>query len=281
MGFDLILSQGRVADRTPGAIKGAALTAAAIEPLIDGDRRVIGAPSPMADDDWTASLPQAHPTLAGLRDAIGRSLGNGRVPVMVANTCPASLASLPVAAAALPDVTVLWIDAHGDFNTPDTTGSGYLGGMVLSAACGLWDSGHGAGLRPGRIVVVGGRDIDAAEGELMRRHGVRVVSPAEATPERILREAGAGPVWVHVDWDALEPGFVPAAYTVPGGLTPAQVKAIFEALPPPRIAGIELAEFEAGDDEARNAQATAIILDTVAPLFAGGRQSKQESGGKA
>jgi arginase/N-omega-hydroxy-L-arginine amidinohydrolase len=59
------------------------------------------------------------------------------------------------------------------------------------------------------------------------------------------------------------------------------VTAIFEALPPERSAGIELAEFEAGDDEARNAQATAIILDTVAPLFAGGRQSKQESGGKA
>jgi len=45
------------------------------------------------------------------------------------------------------------------------------------------------------------------------------------------------------------------------------VKAIFEALPPARIAGIELAEFEAGDDEARDAQAASVILDVVAPLL--------------
>ena len=269
MRFDLILSQGRIADRTPGAIKGAALLSSLLEPFIDGDRRVIGTPSPASDDDWTTSLPQAARTLAGLRDAVAQSLANDRVPVMVANTCSASLATLPVVAAARPEATLLWIDAHGDFNTPETTDSGYLGGMVLAGACGLWDSGHGAGLRPERIVVAGARDIDAAEGELMRRHGVRIVPPAEATPERILREVGGGPVWVHIDWDALEPGFVPAAYAVPDGLAPAQVKAVLAALPARQIAGIELAEFEAGDDEARNMQAAEIILEIVAPLFAG------------
>lgn len=45
------------------------------------------------------------------------------------------------------------------------------------------------------------------------------------------------------------------------------MKAIFEALPPAQIAGIELAEFEAGDDEARDAQAASVILDVVAPLL--------------
>lgn len=43
---------------------------------------------------------------------------------------------------------VLWIDAHVEFNTPDTTDSGYLGGMVLAAVCGLWGSGHSAGRDP-------------------------------------------------------------------------------------------------------------------------------------
>ena len=268
MRFDLILSQGRIADRTQGALKGAALTAALIEKLIDGDRRVIGTPSPAAEDDWTASLSQAAGTLGGLREAVRASLDAGREPVMVANTCSASLASLPVVAERLPGATLLWIDAHGDFNTPDTTPSGFLGGMVLAAACGLWDSGHGAGLKPGQVIVVGARDIDAAEGEAMRRHGVRAIPPAEATPQRIAAEIGDAPVWVHIDWDALEPGFVPAAYKVGGGLTPAQVKAMLAALPPAQVAGIELAEFEAGDDEAGNAQAGAVILDIVAPLFA-------------
>jgi arginase family enzyme len=40
-----------------------------------------------------------------------------------------------------PDAKIVWFDAHGDFNTPETTPTGYLGGMVLSALCGLWESG--------------------------------------------------------------------------------------------------------------------------------------------
>lgn len=269
MPLDLILSQGRIADRTSGAIKGAALVADALLPLVDGARTVIGEPEPGADDDWRQSLPQAAATLAGLQGAVARSLGAGRVPVMVANTCSASLASLPVVARERPDATVLWIDAHGDFNTPETTGSSYLGGMVLAAACGLWDSGHGAGLRSRQVVLIGARDIDEAEGELLARHGVRIVPPAEATPQRIAGEIGDTPVWVHLDWDALEPGFVPAAYKVPGGLTPAEVGAIFEAIPAARIAGVELAEFEASGDAARDAAAVDIARDLTATLLKG------------
>lgn len=267
--LDLILSQGRVADRTSGALKGAALAADALLPLVGGAKTVIGEPEPATDDDWRQSLPQAAATLAGLQGAIARSLGAGRIPVMVANTCSASLASLPVVARERPDATVLWIDAHGDFNTPATTGSGYLGGMVLAAACGLWDSGHGAGLRPGQVVLVGARDIDKAEGDLLARHGVRIVPPAEATPERVAREIGDAPVWIHLDWDALEPGFVPAAYKVPGGLTPAGVRAIFEAIPVARIAGVELSEFEASGDAARDAAAVDVIRDVAAALLTG------------
>lgn len=268
MTFDLIVSQGRIADRTPGAIRGAALTADALEPLIKGKRTDIGNPVEPVTDDWRVSLPQAQETLTGLRAAINETLERGRVPLMVANTCSASLASLPVAAKARTDAVVLWIDAHGDFNTPETTDSGYLGGMVLAAACGLWDSGHGAGLRPEQVIVLGARDIDRAEDELLRHAGVRVIPPAEATPDAVLRAIGQAPVWIHLDWDSLEPGFVPAAYKVPSGLLPGQIKAIFAALPSEQIAGIELAEFEAFEDEEQNGKALAIILDTVSPLFA-------------
>lgn len=269
--FDLIVSQGRIGDRTPGAIRGAALAARALQSLIGGEPTVIGAPrgapEPAARDDWRQSLPQAAATLAGLQRAVAASLAAGRIPFMVANTCPASLASLPVVARERPGATVLWIDAHGDFNTPDTTDTGYLGGMVLAAACGLWDSGHGAGLDPKRVVLIGARDIDGAEGELLRRNGVRIVPPAEATPDRIAHEIGDAPVWIHLDWDALEPGFVPAAYKVPGGLTPDQVKAIFEAVPAGRIAGVELAEFEAGGDAEKDAAAVAIVRDVADALL--------------
>ncbi len=91
---------------------------------------------------------------------------------------PCNLATLPEVAARYPEAVVLWIDAHGDFNTPKTTGSGYLGGMVLSAACGLWDSGHRAGLDPHHVALVGARDIDPDERALLKEAGVSVLPPS-------------------------------------------------------------------------------------------------------
>lgn len=267
MAFDLIISQGRIADRTPGAITGAAEAARAIENLYGLQGRRFGSAAPAVTDDWRASLPGARETLVELGKAVAFSIDNSRTPVMVANTCSASLASLPVVAQKHPNAIVLWFDAHGDFNTPATTKSGYLGGMVLAAACGLWDSGHGGGLRPEQVILIGGQDVDPLESELLRDAGVRIISPDEAAPESILALVGQAPVWIHVDWDSLEPGYVPAAYRVAGGLLPGQVKAIFAALLPERVVGMELAEFEASSNATENAKAISIILETISPLL--------------
>ncbi|HEV7319744.1 MAG TPA: arginase family protein [Ensifer sp.] len=268
MPYDLILCQGRIADRTPGAIPGAALTAEALSKRTGLRATVIGAPAPAREDDWSESLPEAGQALAGLQHAVAETLQRGSKPLVVANTCSASLATLPVVARKHPDVVVLWIDAHGDFNTPETTESGYLGGMVLSAACGLWDSGHGSGLNPAQIVILGARDIDAPEALLMQRAGIRTLSPAEATPEAMHAIIGDKPVWIHVDWDVLEPDHVPAAYAIKDGLLPGQLRAIFEIIPEAQIAGIELAEFEATQDKLKDAAAIECLLHIVWPLKA-------------
>ena len=133
----VIVSQGRVADRTDGALVGARLTGDALGSLLGVDPVHIGTPTAARDDDWTQSLPAANAVLTELRSALGRALDVGSIPILATNTCAASLATLPEVAERFPDAVVLWIDAHGDFNTPDTTGSGYLGGMALSGACGL------------------------------------------------------------------------------------------------------------------------------------------------
>lgn len=265
--FDLIVSQGRVADRTARTIAGAARTAQAFERLYGIKGNFIGKAAPPANDDWCVSLPQARETLVELSRTIEASIESGNLPIMVANTCSASLASLPIVARNHPDAIVLWIDAHGDFNTPKTTGTGYLGGMVLSAACGLWDSGHGGGLRPEQVILIGARDIDQAEHELLLEAGVRIIPPVEVTPKTVLNAINGARVWIHVDWDVLEPGFVPADYNVPGGLLPAQLRAIFEAIPPTQLVGFELAEFQAPIDDSSSNTALSIILDTFAPLF--------------
>ncbi|MFK0292477.1 arginase family protein [Streptomyces sp. NPDC090442] len=265
--IELIVSQGRVADREPRMIEGAAHLARALEKRYGLTGRFVGEPAPPADDDWTVSLPQARETLNGLGRAVTESIANGNRTALISNTCSASLGTLPVVARELPDAVVLYIDGHGDFNTPETTGTGYLGGMVLAGACGLWDSGHGAGLRPAQAVLVGARDIDDAEGELIARHGVRVLPPARTTPENILDAVGDSPVWVHIDWDVLEPGHVPADYTVPDGLFPEQIRAIFDAIPARQLRGVELAEFNAPLDDDGSARAIETILGMVAPAF--------------
>ncbi|MCI1018096.1 arginase family protein [Microbacterium sp. C5A9] len=265
--FSLIVSQGRVADRTDGALVGARRVGSALSELLDLEQTIIGTPTPAADDDWSVALPQAEATLTGLRHAVTAAIDAGAVPLLATNTCAASLGTLPTVAERHPDAVVLWIDAHGDFNTPDTTDSGYLGGMVVAAACGLWDSGHGAGLDPRQVIIVGGRDIDPAEGELLESAGVTVLSPSASTPERVAELVAGRPVWIHVDWDVLEPGFIPAAYRVADGLLPHQIAAIFAALPTGSVRGVELAEFEAGDAEVPERVSIELILETFQHLI--------------
>lgn len=262
----MIACQGRVADRTPGALLGAKLTAEAIAGSVGVNPQFIGEPEEPAEDGWEASLAAADATLGELSSAVGEVLQAGEFPVVVNNTCAASLATLPEVAGRVPDATVLWIDAHGDFNTPATTDSGYLGGMVLSAACGLWGDREWAKLDPENLILVGTRDVDAKEEALLDRAGVRRISPEEATVDRILEECGGSPLWIHVDWDGLEPGHVPAAYRVPDGLGTDLIRDIFTALDPARVAGLEIAEFEATGDQVADQKALDEILRMVGPF---------------
>jgi arginase/N-omega-hydroxy-L-arginine amidinohydrolase len=265
--MDLIVSQGRIADRAPGMIEGAARTAQALEQRYGVNGRFFGQPTGPVDDGWSVSLPAAKETLTALGQAVSASIAANHLTVMAANTCSASLATLPVVARELPDVVVLWLDGHGDFNTPETTESGYLGGMALSGPCGLWDSGHGAGLDPHQAILIGSRDIDSAERELLDKAGVRIIPPAEATAQRVAQAVGGSRVWVHIDWDVLEPGYIPGDYKVPDGLLPTQIRSILESIPASNILGLELAEFAATTDERTNNEAADSIMDMVAPVF--------------
>ncbi|MFD5214826.1 arginase family protein [Microbacterium sp. NPDC058345] len=264
--IEVIVSQGRVGDRTSGALPGALKTGRALSALLDVSPRLVGTPTAAATDDWSECLPAASATLDGLRDALCDALDAGRVPVLATNTCGASIGTLPTVAQRFPDAVVLWIDAHGDFHTPRTTESGYLGGMALAAACGLWDSGHGAGLNPEQVIIVGGRDIDPAEEELLDAHGVTVLSPVESTPRRVAELVAGREIWIHVDWDVLEPGYIPAAYRVGEGMLPHQIAAIFAALPAGRVHGVEFAEFEDGDLDVPAHVSVELIVETFQAL---------------
>ena len=85
----------------------------------------------------------------------------------------------------------------------------------------------------------------------------------ERANEETLELIDGRPVWIHVDWDVLEPGYIPAAYRVGEGMLPHQIAAIFAALPAGSVRGIELAEFEAGDAEVPEHVSVELILGDV------------------
>ena len=129
---------------------------------------------------------------------------------------------------------VIWIDAHGDLNSPDTSPSGNVHGMVLSAALGLAGDrfrGEGWGLpalEPGRVALVGVRSLDDGERELLGKLDAKVFTMSDVDRlgvERAIRESlthVAGPGFVHVslDMDAIDPDVAPGVGTpVRGGLS--------------------------------------------------------------
>lgn len=267
MDFNLLVSQGRAADVTRYTIEGAAVAARALHERFGPAPLTLGTPSPPARDSWTESLPQAQATLRAVADAIDDSISTGKKTVLVSNTCSVSLASLPVMARHFPDAMLLWIDAHGDFNTPETTTTGYLGGMVVAAACGLWDSGLGAGLAAENVLFVGSRDIDTEEAQLINRSGARTLPVERVSPKAILDAVGTRKLWIHIDWDVLEPGYVPADYAIPGGLVPDQIRSILASIPQGQVLGLEIAEFHSPEDPAERERAVGAILYMIEPLF--------------
>ncbi|WP_207539458.1 arginase family protein [Sabulicella rubraurantiaca] len=236
---------GRAGDRNRRGMAGAAKLSAALSSHLGVGAVAVGEPLPPVEGGWEAQLTAARPGLLKLRDRLAAKLATGAPSLTVAGRCAASLATLPAVAKARPALAIAWFDAHADLNEPKTTATGYLGGMVLTGAAGLWDSGLGAGLDLSRVVLAGVRDIDPPERAVIEQYGIRHVPPGPNFPAR-LREALAGrPAYLHVDCDVLEPGQVPSEYTVPGGISLDTLHHSCAVLAEAGLGGIELAEFEA------------------------------------
>ena len=129
---------------------------------------------------------------------------------------------------------MIWIDAHGDLNTPETSPSGNVHGMPLAAALGraaTWFAHDGLtlpALDPARVALVGIRSLDPAERAFLHETDIRVFTMSDVDRigiEHVMQEALArvsGPGFVHVslDLDALDPEVAPGVGTpVRGGLT--------------------------------------------------------------
>jgi arginase len=169
-----------------------------------------------------------------LADRIRVARGAGAMPIVLGGNCGVTLAAV----AAAPDpqkIGVLWLDAHADFNTPDTTASGFLDGMGLATLTGrCWRTlaSRIAGFAPvpdDQVVLCGARDIDPLEETLLASSSIRVVPGAAIRSDGLaasltnaldaVRER-VGQLHFHLDADVLDGARARAnAFAAPGGLT--------------------------------------------------------------
>ena len=236
--------RGRTSDRTPGAGAGAQALALTL------DGRVVGEPGQPGVRDWSEDLPAARPVLEAARRELEAAWAEGTFPVLTASDCTICMATLPAVVEREPEAHVAWLDAHGDFNTPDTTPSGFLGGMCLAAACGRWDAeGWPGTVDPERVHLLGARDLDPGEQREAEAAGLRA-EPPEGVP-----------VYVHLDTDVLDPSVMRAQFAVPGGWSLERLGAqLAEIAATCTVLGLEVTALEDAAVAPRVAEAIAPLL---------------------
>jgi len=264
---EVLIYQGRAGDRNPRGILGAKRVGSALAERMNVSPVIIGRALAPLGGNWAEELSSARHDLILLADHVSRSLANGKRPLTTMGRCAAALATLPVVARFHPDARIVWFDAQADSNTPDTSTSGYLGGMVLTGAAGMWETGLGGTLDLGRVILVGARDIDPPEQELIRSGRLQLIPPGADCVRGLSAALGKSPVYVHLDCDVLEPGIVPTEYRVPGGLNLQQLQLAFEVLAERDVLGLEIAEFESSRDDHQGPESPEALLDAVQPVF--------------
>ncbi|WP_396624960.1 arginase family protein [Luteitalea sp.] len=263
----LTVYQGLAGDSNARAIPGAAAMAAELTPRLGVAATAVGHPEPVLDAHWDVELAAAGVDLDGLATVLDQAMTRGARPVTALTRCAAALATLPVVVRHRPDACVVWLDAHADLNTPDTTGTGYLGGMALAGAAGAWASGLGAGLPFGQVVLVGVRDVDPAEQRVMDTSGLAFVRVGPRVADDLRAAVAGRPVYVHVDCDVLEPDLVPTDYSAPGGLTLGQLREVADALAEGEVIGVEIAEFESTWHDGGHPVSPAPVVEALEPLW--------------
>lgn len=233
------------------------------------ENEVIGTAGQPFDGSWKEQLSAARAGLADLAAAVDEAIDPG-MSLVALNRCAAGIATLPRVAARHPDAAIVWLDAHGDSNVPPYGGDrAYLGGMAISAAAGLWDSGFGGGLDLSNVILVGSRDLDPPEQALIDRGEIRLVEVGDDLAARVAHAVGERPVYVHLDCDVLDAGLCPTEFQVPGGLSFEDLRETLSRLADRRLIGIEIAEFEgdwpdgSSDDASRLVWALEPVVDSV------------------
>jgi arginase len=170
----------------------------------------------------------------------------GGFPLIIGGDHSLTLGSATGAARARGSIGVLWVDAHGDFNTDETSPSGNIHGMPLAALVGRGDKrlvelgDFSPKVDPAHIAIIGAHDIDATERALLRQACIHVFTMKEIDREGMraimaqaleITASGTNGLHVSFDMDAVDPNIAPGVGTrVTGGLTYREAHLLMELI---------------------------------------------------
>ena len=191
--------------------------------------------------DWPpAEVKTGFALCREVADSVRTATSEGAFPIVLTGNC---LMQVGVLAGIGSDSTgLVWFDAHGDLNTPETSRSGFLDGMALAVAVGWCWKEVARGL-PGfepiavdRVTLVGARDLDPPEQAFIAEHGICHVTAEMAAVDGWVTNVQARVerhkrVTVHLDLDVLDPSVCSVnALQAPNGLREDQVAGLLDAL---------------------------------------------------
>ncbi len=266
-----LASRRRGAVRGPSALRDAGILSRIQELGIDiVDAGVIAEPAEQEIVDATKKhLPEVLSFGNQLLDTLRPVYRDGRTPVILGGDHSLSIASFTAAAEharnkQLGDIALLWIDAHPDINTPETTPSGNIHGMSVAHLLGMGEptlthlGGFSPKLNPSQVIYLGLRSVDAPEVQRIKELGITAFTMHE------IDRFGIGSVWdqisnrlrsfggfvVSFDLDVCDPIVAPGVGTpVRGGLTYRESHLIMElAAELPGLLAVELVEYNPDTD---------------------------------
>lgn len=223
-----------------------------------------------------AFMPAVIAACERVYEAGARAVSDGDVPLFLGGDHSIALGTVAAATAGGERAGLIWIDAHGDFNTSETSPSGNLHGMPLAALTGRGDPALTDLIRPGRkvadedVALLGIRDLDPLEREALKESGVNAYTMREVdrrgigavAEEAISRLSHLPRVHVSLDMDSLDPREAPGVGTpAPGGFSYREAHLLMETIADSvTVASIDVVEINPILDERNRTAQLAIEL---------------------
>ena len=205
-----------------------------VDQILESDGHQVKLTQIESQSDFTIEIMTAFELNRLLADEVRRTIEKNLFPVILSGNCNSALGT--IAGIGPENLGIVWFDAHGEFNTPETTLSGFLDGMPIAIATGrCWKSV--AGTIPGfhpvaekNMVLVGARDLDEEEQSQLEQSEINLVRKTSGDETDILKKMETAlaelqrrvtGIYLHIDMDAFEIGGGAANhYGATGGISP-------------------------------------------------------------